>query len=143
MLATTDTLAAEAGFHAHLSEHPDDLTAWLAYSDWLQDRDDPLLEGVRAVLKVRPKLFDHSELGHSDGEPCGWVVWKYSSFGDTRAGTGWWGALDFWRYYEGSELFAVGKRFRTKFAAMHALATAFLKLTPDDQSFLLAAEAFS
>lgn len=138
-----DTLAEEASFHAHLSEHPDDMTAWLAYSDWLQDRDDPLVGGVRAVLKVRPRVFDYSEDAHVDGEMDGWVLWKYSSFGDTDAGARWWGCADHWRYYDGEGRFSVGKRWRTKFAAMHALATAFLKLNPDDQSFLLAAEAFS
>jgi uncharacterized protein (TIGR02996 family) len=35
------TRGEDAGFRAAIRKHPDDLTSWSAYSDWLEDRDLP------------------------------------------------------------------------------------------------------
>jgi uncharacterized protein (TIGR02996 family) len=61
----------DVGFRAAIRKHPDDMTSWGAYADWLQERGEPppgirLLRGAMQCAEVRDGSIRHSRKPSQD-----------------------------------------------------------------------------
>ncbi|HJZ56459.1 MAG TPA: TIGR02996 domain-containing protein [Gemmataceae bacterium] len=78
----TPFTAEDRAFIRFILDHPEDWTAWLAYADWLDERDDPRAEYLRAQVELAQSPADdprRAELELRIRELCGalpptWVM---------------------------------------------------------------------